>query len=107
MSRIGRAPITVPSGVEFSIDGRQVRVTGPRGALALEVGGEITVRRDGEEIVVGHASRVLGRPVKWIDQVLELALTHTPTPLSEAEVEEDLALAEEKAQKGSERPSTH
>jgi ATP-dependent Lon protease len=46
------------------------------------------------------------RPVKWIDQVLELALTHTPTPLSEAEVEEDLALAEE-AQKGSERPSTH
>lgn len=47
------------------------------------------------------------RPVKWIDQVLELALTHTPTPLSEAEVEEDLALAEEKAQKGSERPSTH
>ena len=47
------------------------------------------------------------RPVKWIDQVLELALTHTPAPLSEAEVEEDLALAEEKAQKGSERPSTH
>ena len=47
------------------------------------------------------------RPVKWIDQVLELALTHTPTPLSEAEVEEDLALAEEKARKGSERPSTH
>lgn len=47
------------------------------------------------------------RPVKWIDQVLELALTHTPTPLSEAELEEDLALAEEKAQKGSERPSTH
>ncbi len=47
------------------------------------------------------------RPVKWIDQVLEVALTHTPTPLSEAEVEEDLALAEEKAQKGSERPSTH
>ncbi len=39
------------------------------------------------------------RPVKWIDQVLEVALTHTPTPLSEAEVEEDLALAEEKAQR--------
>jgi large subunit ribosomal protein L6 len=52
MSRIGRAPITVPSGVEVSIDGRQVKVTGPKGALDLEVGGEITVRRDGEEIVV-------------------------------------------------------
>ena len=52
MSRIGRAPITVPSGVEVSIDGRQVKIKGPRGALDLEVGGEITVRRDGEEIVV-------------------------------------------------------
>ena len=60
-----------------------------------------------EEAIVPFAAKLLGRPVKWIDQVLELALTHTPTPLSEAEVEEDLALAEEKAQKGSERPSTH
>ena len=52
MSRIGKAPITVPSGVEVSIDGRQVAVKGPKGALDLEVPGDITVRRDGEEIVV-------------------------------------------------------
>ena len=52
MARIGRAPITVPAGGEVSIDGRQVKIKGPRGALDLEVGGEITVRRDGEEIVV-------------------------------------------------------
>ena len=35
MSRIGRAPITVPMGVEVSIDGRQVKVKGPKGALGL------------------------------------------------------------------------
>ena len=52
MSRIGKAPITVPSGVEVSIDGQQVAVQGPKGALDLEVPGDITVRRDGEEIVV-------------------------------------------------------
>ena len=52
MSRIGKAPIPVPSGVEVSIDGRQVAVQGPKGALDLEVPGDITVRRDGEEIVV-------------------------------------------------------
>jgi len=52
MSRIGKAPIPVPSGVEVSIDGRQVAVKGPKGALDLEVPGDITVRRDGEEIVV-------------------------------------------------------
>jgi len=52
MSRIGKAPIPVPSGVEVSIDGRQVAVKGPKGALDLEVPGDITVRRDGEELLV-------------------------------------------------------
>ena len=52
MSRIGNAPIPVPSGVEVSISGRQVAVKGPKGALDLEVPGEITVRQDGEEILV-------------------------------------------------------
>ena len=52
MSRIGKAPIPVPSGVEVSISGRQVAVKGPNGALDLEVPGEITVRQDGEEILV-------------------------------------------------------
>ena len=52
MSRIGKAPIPVPSGVEVSISGRQVAVKGPKGALELEVPGEITVRQDGEEVLV-------------------------------------------------------
>ncbi len=52
MSRIGKAPIPVPSGVEVSINGRQVAGKGPKGALDLEVPGEITVRQDGEEILV-------------------------------------------------------
>ena len=52
MSRIGKAPIPVPPGVEVSISGRQVAVKGPKGALDLEVPGEITVRQDGEEILV-------------------------------------------------------
>ena len=52
MSRIGKAPIPVPSGVEVSIDGQQVAVQGPKGALDLEVPGDITVRRDGEELLV-------------------------------------------------------
>ena len=52
MSRIGKAPIPVPTGVEVSINGRQVAVKGPKGALDLEVPGEITVRQDGEEILV-------------------------------------------------------
>lgn len=35
MSRIGRKPIQIPSGVEVSVDGRDVRVKGPKGALTV------------------------------------------------------------------------
>jgi len=52
MSRIGKAPITVPSGVEVEIQGRQVAVKGPKGELDIEVPVDITVRQDGEEILV-------------------------------------------------------
>ena len=35
MSRIGRAPITVPAGVEVKVDGQHVFVKGPKGALEM------------------------------------------------------------------------
>ena len=37
MSRIGKNPITVPSGVELSIQGNVVSVKGPKGELTQEV----------------------------------------------------------------------
>ena len=46
MSRIGKAPIPVPSGVDVSLGERNVVVTGPRGTLARELPGEITVRQE-------------------------------------------------------------
>jgi large subunit ribosomal protein L6 len=52
MSRIGRSPITVPAGVEVTITGNHVEVKGPKGQLQLDVPGEITVRREGDEILV-------------------------------------------------------
>ena len=48
MSRIGRMPVTVPSGVDVTIDGREVTVTGPKGQLSLTVAEPIEVsQRDG------------------------------------------------------------
>jgi large subunit ribosomal protein L6 len=52
MSRIGRLPIPVPSGVDVAIDGRRVTVTGPRGTLSRDLPPVILVAREGEEIVV-------------------------------------------------------
>jgi large subunit ribosomal protein L6 len=52
MSRIGKAPITVPSGVDVVLDGITVTVKGPRGELSRDLPGAITIRRDGETLVV-------------------------------------------------------
>ncbi|GAB3590174.1 50S ribosomal protein L6 [Angustibacter peucedani] len=43
MSRIGRLPVTVPSGVEVTIDGQSVQVKGPKGALQHIVATPIAV----------------------------------------------------------------
>ncbi|HET9257294.1 MAG TPA: 50S ribosomal protein L6 [Pseudonocardiaceae bacterium] len=45
MSRIGKQPILVPAGVEVVIEGRTVRVKGPKGALTHTVPEPITVQR--------------------------------------------------------------
>ena len=52
MSRIGKQPIPVPSGVEVTIDDHHVVVKGPKGTLERDVPETITVAREGEEIVV-------------------------------------------------------
>ena len=52
MSRIGRLPITVPSGVDVTIDGRNVTVTGPKGSLSRALHPDMTVSREDGTIVV-------------------------------------------------------
>ncbi len=52
MSRIGRLPITVPSGVDVTIDGRMLTVKGPRGTLSRELHPDISVNREDDKLVV-------------------------------------------------------
>jgi large subunit ribosomal protein L6 len=52
MSRIGKAPIPVPSGVDVTIAGAHITVKGPKGTLERDIPGAITVRQDGEELLV-------------------------------------------------------
>ena len=51
MSRIGRLPVPVPSGVEVTINGQAVAVKGPKGQLELTVPEPITVAK-GEDGVI-------------------------------------------------------
>ncbi len=52
MSRIGKAPINVPSGVDVTINGGEVVVKGPKGTLSRTLPGAITVRRDDAVLLV-------------------------------------------------------
>ena len=52
MSRIGKSPITVPSGVDVTVAGRTITVKGPKGTLSREIPGEITVRQEDGSLVV-------------------------------------------------------
>ncbi|WP_101525237.1 50S ribosomal protein L6 [Nocardioides houyundeii] len=51
MSRIGRLPITVPSGVDVAIDNALVTVKGPKGTLSHSVATPITVARNDEGVL--------------------------------------------------------
>lgn len=52
MSRIGKAPITVPAGVDVTIAGRTVTIKGPKGTLSRDIPGEIIVRKEESTILV-------------------------------------------------------
>src|SRR6478735_3762428 len=52
MSRIGKAPITVPSGVDVTIADKTVTVKGPKGTLSRDLPGAITVRADDGQLLV-------------------------------------------------------
>jgi large subunit ribosomal protein L6 len=52
MSRIGKQPIPVPSGVQVAIDGATVKVSGPKGELTHTFLPEVTVRQDGDQLLV-------------------------------------------------------
>ena len=52
MSRIGRAPITIPAGVEVKVDGSTVSVKGPKGTLTKTMHSNMTIAMEGNVITV-------------------------------------------------------
>jgi large subunit ribosomal protein L6 len=56
MSRIGRAPINLPKGVEFKIDNNLVTVKGPKGELKQLITEGITFEKEGDAVVVKRPS---------------------------------------------------
>lgn len=56
MSRIGKSPVTIPSGVEVKVDGNLVSVKGPKGELTQELDSCVTINIEGTEITFTRES---------------------------------------------------
>ena len=56
MSRVAKAPIVLPSGIELTVEGAQVVVKGPKGTLSLQLHPGLSLVRDANQITVKPAN---------------------------------------------------
>ncbi len=56
MSRIGVKPVSLPEGVNVTIDGQTVKAEGPKGSLSLRIHEDMTVREEGGDLFVERPS---------------------------------------------------
>lgn len=56
MSRIGKLPIAIPSGVTITVDPNEITVTGPKGTLKQFTMPGVTVAQEGDQIIVTRAN---------------------------------------------------
>ena len=56
MSRIGKKPIVIPEGVTVTLEGNTVKAKGPLGEQSVDVVPEITVKIEGNEVVLSRAN---------------------------------------------------
>ena len=65
MSRIGKKPVSVPSGVTASVEGQTVKVKGPKGALQVVLHDDVAVKLDGGEIKVDPRADTKRARAQW------------------------------------------
>ncbi|MBV8239516.1 MAG: 50S ribosomal protein L6, partial [Hyphomicrobiales bacterium] len=52
MSRVGKKPVAIPSGVTASVEGQVVKVKGPKGALAVALHSDVAAKVEGSEVKI-------------------------------------------------------
>ena len=65
MSRVGKKPVAVPSGVTASIDGQTVKVKGAKGELSFRVPDEVTVVMDNGAVKIDPRNESKDARAKW------------------------------------------
>ena len=65
MSRIGKKPVSVPSGVTANVEGQTVKVKGPKGALQAVLADDVAVKLDKSVITVEPRSESKSARALW------------------------------------------
>jgi large subunit ribosomal protein L6 len=65
MSRIGKKPVVVPSGITADVEGQTVKIKGPKGALQVVLHDDVSVKLDGGQIKVDPRSESKRARSQW------------------------------------------
>jgi large subunit ribosomal protein L6 len=80
MSKIGRLPITIPSGVTLTIAGRLITVKGPKGELTYATPAKISVKQEENKVVVERSSE--DKPVRALHGLTRALIANMVTGVS-------------------------
>jgi large subunit ribosomal protein L6 len=65
MSRVGKKPVAIPSGVTASVEGQVIKVKGPKGALSLVLHGDVEAKVDKGEVKVDPRAETKRARAMW------------------------------------------
>ena len=84
MSRIGKVPVVIPSGVDVTIDGNVVLVKGPKGDLSKEFSDLVEISKDENSVVVSpvNSSRAARANYGTVRSIIANMVTGVSTPYS-------------------------
>ena len=80
MSRIGKKPVAIPSGVTATIDGQSISVKGPKGTLAFKATDDVTIAQEDGAITVSPRGTSKNSNFPWPSAVT--VCTGQPIPPS-------------------------
>jgi large subunit ribosomal protein L6 len=80
MSRIGRLPVKLPSGVSVALKSDAVEIKGPKGTASVAIPKDVQVRQEGDEIVIAREGN--GRQVRALHGLTRKSIYNTVTGLS-------------------------
>jgi len=65
MSRIGKKPVAIPSGVQATVEGQTVKVKGPKGALQVVLHDDVAPKMDGGALKIDPRVQTIRARAMW------------------------------------------